>query len=537
MLSVNKARAPWDEKPSGEALITALAKCERELAARERELAEARRREAATAAVINVISRSKVDVDAVLTALTDAARTLCGAAYAAVYMRDGALMRLRAQAGLTPKFIAYLVDHPIDPATRRGERTHVGLAALTDEIVEIEDAPASAEFRLGDAPALGNFRAALGVPLLRDGRVEGVFGLARPETGRFPPEQIELVKAFAGQAVIAIENARLFDEVQARTENLRESLAQQTAIAEVLKVIGSAAFDLKAVFEAVAENSVKLCGADRAVIYRFDGEVLRLIGSYNASPEFAQWVAQHPIAPGRDSTSGRAALERRTIQILDIQADPEYSYGAKDVEPIRTVLGVPIMRGDELLGVITIYRFEIGAFSVKQVGLVETFADQAAIAIENARLFNETKEALERETATSEILKVIAASPSDTAPVFEVIAQSANRLLGGFSTTVWRFEGEIAHLAAFTPTNPEADAALQALSPSPIDEFGVAPLREGEIVQIPETEEAPQRLRDIARLRGYRAMLFVPLVQARPSGSSALPARSRARSILTTWVC
>jgi GAF domain-containing protein len=328
---------PWeDEKPSREALIAALAKREGELAARERELAEARGREAATAAVINVISRSKVDLDAVLTTLTEAARTLCGAAYAAVYMRDGALMRLRAQAGLTPEFIAYLADHPIDPATKRGERTHVGRAALRGKIVEIEDAPASAEFRLGDAPALGNFRAALGVPLLRDGRVEGVFGLARPEPGRFPPEQIELVKAFAGQAVIAIENARLF---------------------------------------------------------------------------------------------------------------------------------------------------------------------------------NETKEALERQTATSEILKVIAASPSDTAPVFEVIAQSANRLLGGFSTTVWRLEGEIGHLAAFTPTNPEADAALRALSPRPIDEFAVAPLREGEIVQIPETEEAPQPLREIARLRGYRAMLFVPLLQ------------------------
>ena len=166
------------------------------------------------------------------------------------------------------------------------------------------------------------------------------------------------------------------------------------------------------------------------------------------------------------------------------------------------------------LGVVSVLRSEGGSLPAHQIQLLQTFADQAVIAIENARLFNETQEALERQTATSEILKVIAASPSESAPVFEAIAHTAKRLLDGYSSVVWRFEGEIGHLAAFTPTNPEADAALRAASPATVSEFPLGePLGRGEIVQIPDTEDAPQRLRDLARVRGYRAMLFVPLMQ------------------------
>ena len=173
---------------------------------------------------------------------------------------------------------------------------------------------------------------------------------------------------------------------------MSESLQQQTATADVLKVISRSAFDLNAVFQTVAESSVRLCGADRAFIFRFDGELLRMAVAFNSSPEFTEWVAQHPIRPGQHSGSARAALERRTIHIPDVLSDPNYSYGAKDVETIRTVLGVPILKGDDLLGVMMIYHLEVRPFTDKQIALVETFADQAAIAIENVRLFEQVRE-------------------------------------------------------------------------------------------------------------------------------------------------
>ena len=181
------------------------------------------------------------------------------------------------------------------------------------------------------AVELGGVRTALYVPMLKESELIGAFTLSRQEVRPFTEKQIELVSNFAAQAVIAIENTRLLNE-------LRQSLEQQTATANVLEVISRSAFDLHAVFKTVAESSVRLCGADRAFIFRFDGEMLRMAVAFNSSPEFEEWVAQHPIRPGRQSGSARAALERRTIHIPDVLADPEYVYGAKEVEPIRTVL-------------------------------------------------------------------------------------------------------------------------------------------------------------------------------------------------------
>ena len=215
-----------------------------------------------------------------------------------------------------------------------------------------------------------------------------MFTVYRQEVRPFTDKQIELVQNFAAQAVIAIENARLLNE-------LKQSLEQQTATADVLEVISRSAFDLHAVFKTVAESSVRLCGADRAFIFRFDGELLRMVVAFNSSPEFEEWVAQHPIRPGRHSGSARAALERRTIHVPDVQADPEFTYGAKDFEAVRTVLAVPILKGDDLLGVMILYRLEVRPFSDQQIALVETFADQAAIAIENVRLLEELRERTE----------------------------------------------------------------------------------------------------------------------------------------------
>src|ERR1019366_5814254 len=268
----------------------------------------------------------------------------------------------------------------------------------------------------------------------------------RQEVRPFNDKQIELVQNFASQAVIAIENTRLLSE-------LRESLAQQPAAADVLEVISRSAFDLQPVYESVAESSVRLCEADHAVVFRFDGELLRVVAGFNTAPGFMKWIEQNPIRPGRHSGSARPALERRTIHIPDVLADPEYSYGAKVVEAIRTILGVPILKGDNLLGIIMIYRLEVNPFADKQIALVETFADQAAIAIENVRLFQaeqqrtqELTESLEQNTATSEVLQVISSSPGDLEPVFSTMLANAVRICDAKFGNIYRWENQALHL-------------------------------------------------------------------------------------------
>ena len=273
-----------------------------------------------------------------------------------------------------------------------------GRAALEGRPIHIPDVLADPEYGASGHQLAAGHRTTLAVPLLREGTTIGVFGLLRDEVNPFTEKQIALVQSFAAQAVIAIENARLLNE-------LKQSLEQQTATANVLDVISRSAFDLQAVFKTVAESSVRLCGADRAFIFRFDGELLRMVVAFNSSPEFEAWIAQHPIGPGRQSASARAALERSTIHIVDVQADPEFTYGAEDFEAVRTVLAVPILKGAHLLGVMILNRLEVRPFSDQQIALVETFADQAAIAIENGRLLEELRERTEQVEKLNEQLE------------------------------------------------------------------------------------------------------------------------------------
>jgi len=360
-------------------------------------------------------------------------------------------------------------------------------------------------------PGLEPSLATLTVPIAANDKLVGGITLDSHDPARkFGDADLQLLQTVAATMGLALENARLFNET-------KEALEQQTSTSELLKVIGRSVFDLEPVFDTLIENAVRLCGAKRGFISRFDGEVLRFAVGYNVSPTLQAFFEQHPFPPGRNSNAGRAALERRTIHNPDVLADPEYTYGGLEVDPYRTVLAIPMVKGDELLGVIVIYRHEVRPFTDRQIALVETFADQAVIAITNARLFNETQQALERQTATAEILKVIAGSPSDVQPVFDAIAASAKRLLGGYSTTVFRIVDGVLHLVAFTETSAEADAALAAMFPRPIAEFPpFAMVRDGGVARIHDTErgpDVPAMLRDVARLRGFRAMLITPLLR------------------------
>src|SRR4030095_15027437 len=262
--------------------------------------------------------------------------------------------------------------------------------------------------------------------------------ITRPEPGPFATDEIALLETFAAQAVIAIENVRLFNELQTSNRDLTEALEQQTATSELLKVIGRSTFDLQPVFETLAENAVRLCEGRHAQIFRFDGRVMRVVAGYNISRELRAFQEQYPIAPGRVSCVGRAALERCTVQIPDARSDPEYTYGSREVSPFRTLIAVPMIRAGELLGAINIVRYEVAPFTDNQITLIETFADQAAIAIENARLLTELQtknanltEALEQQTATAASLRVISSSPTDVQPVFDAIVRSAVLLCGG----------------------------------------------------------------------------------------------------------
>jgi two-component system, NtrC family, sensor kinase len=218
--------------------------------------------------------------------------------------------------------------------------------------MHFDDLRTSPAYLEGDSPSraivdTGGARTLLMVPMLKDDQLIGTIAIYRQEVRPFTDKQTALVENFAAQAVIGIENTRLLNELRQRTTDLTESLEQQTATSKVLEVISRSAFDLQAVFETVAENSVRLCEADRAFIYRFDGDLLRMVVAFNAPQELKDFISQNPFGPGRHSTSARAALERRTIHIPDVLADPEYTYGAKDVEKIRTTLAVPILKGEE----------------------------------------------------------------------------------------------------------------------------------------------------------------------------------------------
>jgi len=361
------------------------------------ELAEARAQQAATADVLKVISRSAFDLQTVLDTLVESAARLCEADMATITRKSGDIYFRAGSYGFPAAFADYVKALPVVP----DKRTITGRTLLGDKVVHVADVLTDPDYDFEGQNLSSNPRSFLGVPLLREGMPTGAIVLVRRQIRPFSEKQIELAQTFADQAVIAIENARLFDEVQAKTRDLQESLQQQTATADVLKVISRSAFDLKPVFSTIVQTASRLCEAEFALIYELHGDRYEIVAANNAAEAFVRHAADNPLLPGRGSLVGRTALERKPVHIPDCLADPEYlSMDYQAVGQYRTMLGVPLLREGLPIGIIGMQRTAVRPFTDKQIELVTTFADQAVIAIENVRLFEEVQ-ARTRELAKS----------------------------------------------------------------------------------------------------------------------------------------
>jgi signal transduction histidine kinase len=425
----------------------------------KRELSEAHRREAATAEVLKAINRSTFDLQRVLDTLAETAARLCNAEGSGIALRYGEIFQYAALYATyrIQEYSEFLRQRTFTP----GRDTTIGRVALTGDVVHIADIAADQEYALPQSSSIGKIRTNLGVPLLRDGTVMGMLTLFRQHVEPFTDRHIDLVKTFADQAVIAIENTRLFEEVQARTRALQESLEYQTAMSDVLGVISSSPDKLQPVLDAIVNTAKQLCIADRAYFnVLLEGRYHSVAATEGIPKHIIDDVRTKPEAPGRGSHAARAVLEKRPIHIKDTRLDPEFTlYDVNEPGRARTLLGVPLLRRDEVIGVITLARVDPAPFTQRQIDLVATFANQAVIAINNVDLFEEVQartkelqESLEYQTATSEILGVISSSPTDLQRVMDSVAECAARVCAANDALIYRVDGEILRIAALYGT-------------------------------------------------------------------------------------
>ncbi|MGB6704321.1 MAG: GAF domain-containing protein, partial [Pseudolabrys sp.] len=491
----------------------ATAGLQEQLDRRTRERDEALEQQAATAEVLKVISRSTFDLPAVLNTLIESACCLCGADIGTIRFEEGDRYCLAATYGCPPEWHSHFAGYSGKP-----DKTSVfGQTIIKGATVHIPDVLEDSDFARPQAQKLMGLRAALGVPLVRDGHVFGVVNLFRTTPTAFTQKQIELAETFADQAVIAIENTRLFNELRHRTDDLSESLQQQTATADVLKVISRSSFDLRIVLRTLVESAAQLCEAQQAIVtQRGDDGLYRLAASFGFPDEFDEYMRQNPLAPGRATTTGRVALEGKMVHIPDVLADPEYAFPkGQQLGGYRSNLGVPLLRDGVPIGAFVLMRPVVKPFSDKQIELVETFADQAVIAIENVRLLSELRESLQQQTATADVLKVISRSTFDLQPVLDTLLTSAARLCQADHSFVFLREDDVYRCASGSGEIPEWIEYLKQQTIKPgRGTIAARTALEGRTVHIPDVLADPEYTFLEAQKRGgYRTALGVPLLR------------------------